>query len=306
MYWRRGTGFLALWISSLTLAMSALAAIAKAGSSGAALAFLAVAAVLAPPSQEAIARLMHVLAPARVAWFATIVLVPIGLGILGIDWVARLEAEARNRGFASAAQWGRAQDLGLGTPQALARHDEARSAAALAIRCREAGERRPLACYEAAHQRAALMFTEARLAGDEVEAVTRAALGQLRKDWLAVDRDCTGLLDRIEEDALPEILQSRARVVTTAAGLWARQLSRAELEVLAARAKAGTSYMGTVADQQLDQKLARVAPAVERELDGALQDWARLIVATEPGWRMMLRGRSPPRACRPAQQGGSG
>lgn len=302
MYWRTGPGFLALWIGSLTLTMSAIAALAKAGSWGAALAFAVVAAVLAPPTQEAIARLRHVLAPARAAWLTSILLVPLGLAVLGIDWVARLEADARKRGFASAAQLGRAQDLGLATPRALADHDEAIRKQALAVLCQERRERQPLACYEAGHQKAALAFVESRLAGDGVGAVARAALAQGRKDWLAIDRECAGLLDRMVEDALPIMLQKRSDIIAMAAARWARHLSRTDLEKLVVRARPGVTYQSSPAEQDADQRLARSAPVVERELDGMLQVWATEIVMLEPGWRMLLKGRAPPPGCKPAQQ----
>lgn len=299
MYWRDGRTHVLLWIACLTLGMSALASLWRAGSSGAALSFLLAGLVLAPPVQTIIARLRHNLAPAKAALYSSITLVPIGLGFVAVDGVATLDREARRLGFASAGQWARAKDFNLSTPQALAAHEAAARARSIAQACRNL-DPRPLACFEAAHQKAALAFIEARYGGEDLEALVRGALGQQRKAYLAVDKGCADLLDRIDEDAVGSIMGSRSIVQAVTAGAWARRFAAAELDQLAARARPGPSYIVSGAANPLDQKLVAQAPAIEAELDGALQTWARKIVLDEPSWRAFLKGRTPLAACAPA------
>lgn len=299
MYWRGGRAHVLLWIASLTLGMSAVASLWRAGSSGAALSFLLAGLVLAPPVQAFIARLRHNLAPAKAALYSSITLVPIGLGFVAIDGVATLDREARKLGFASAGQWARAKDFNLSTPQALAAHDEAELARSIAQACRDLNPR-PLACLEPAHQKAALAFIEARYGGDELEALLRGSLAQQRKAYLAADKGCSDLLDRIDEDALASIMGSRSILQAVVAGAWAHRFAAAELDQLAARAKPGPSYFSAGAVNTLDQKLSVLSPAIEAELDAALQAWARKIVLDEPSWRAFLKGRTPLTACAPA------
>lgn len=300
MYWRGGRTHVLLWIASLTLAMCALAALARAGSSGAALSFLMAGVVLAPPVQDFIARLRHNLAPAKAALYSSITLVPIGLGFVAVDGVASLDREAVKLGFASAGQWARAKDLNLPTPQALVAHESAERAKAIAAACLNLTPR-PLPCFEATHQKSALSYVEIRYGGEELEAMVRGALAHQRKAYLAADQGCSDLLDRIDEDALPVMMESRNIVQAVSAGAWARRFTPGELEQLAARAKSGVSYLANSATNPLDQKLGVQAPAIEKEIDGALQTWARKIVLDEPSWRAFLKGRTPLADCGPMQ-----
>jgi len=302
MYWRRGVGFYLLWIASLTLAMCGLAAWAFPGSTGAALSFLAVAAVFAPPVQEQIARLRHSRAPPRVAFFAVITLLPIGLGILVIDWVDALENDARKRGFASAAQWGRAKDLGLSSRQALVEHDQARRRSEVEAACRKHSGQPPLECFEPAHGKAALAFAKTQLGNDKAVAAVRDAIANQRSAFLAADKQCAALLDRVDAQAVPAILADMEGVQSLAAGIWARHLSQTELEVLLSRSQAGVTRASTRNDgQDLDQRLATVAAAVGRDFDAAVQARAIDIALSEPAWRMFLQGFGPPAPCKAAQ-----
>lgn len=300
MFWRTGAVHVLAWIACLTMVMCAGAAMAVAGSSSAALSFLAAAVMLAPVTLELVAGKRHKLAPAKVALFSTILLVPLGLGCLVVDSVAHMETAAKQRGFASAGLWGRAKDLNLPTPAALADHDAAVQKSALGQLCQQRAERPPLACFEPAHQRAALAYADVVLGNEEIEAVVRNAVAQQRKVYLAADKDCTDLLDRIDEDALPVMLENRQAALAVAAGMWARHLGRAELDQLVARAKSNVSYMSTT-KSGLDQKLEVLTPGIEKELDSALQAWARHIVTTEPTWRAFLKGRTPLTRCKPAE-----
>lgn len=301
MYWRAGYGFIMLWIAALTLALCAAAALLLAGSLWGALSFLAAAGVLCPPGQELIARIRHKLAPAKAALLSTITLVPVGVGFVIVDGVASLDREAVRLGFASAGHWARARDLKLVTPQALAAHDEVERKRTLAEHCKERSARPPLACFEAGHQKVAVALVEKLLAGDELEALTRDALARQRKTFLGLDKDCTDLLDRIDEDALPVIVGNRAALQNVAAGIWARHFAVAELEQMLARSKSGVSYVVTGEGKALEQKLAERGPVIERELAAVLQAWARRIVMEEPGWRSLARGRSAMTRCRPAE-----
>ena len=303
MFWRIGAGHVLLWIVSLTLVLCAGAAMAMAGSSFGALSFLAAGLLLAPATLDLVATKLHKLAPARVVLFATITLVPLAFGFVVVDSVARMEAEALRRGFASAGQWGRARDLQLPTAAALADYEAAVQKAALGQLCKERAERPPLACFDPAHQRAALAYADAVLGNEEIEAVVRDAIGQQRKTFLAADKDCTDLLGRIDADALPVMLDNRAAALVVAAGMWARHLSRGELEQLVARSRSSASYMSTDGGNSLEQKLDTLTLVVERELDAALQAWARHIVMTEPTWRAFLKGRTPLTRCKPAEAG---
>lgn len=304
MYWRAGTAHVLLWVASVTLALCALAALVRARSPGAALCFLAAAAVLAPPGQETIARLRNAMAPAKAALYSSVLFVPIGLGFVIVDGVATLDREARGLGFASAGQWARAKDLKLTTPQALAAYDDTRRASAMEAYCKARAERQPLACFAMEHQRSAKAYADARLAQGELEAVIRDAVAQQRKAYLAADKDCTDLLNRIDEDALPVMLENRDAALSVVAAAWARHFSRAELEQLLARSKPGNSYLTTGEGRALDAKLGALAPAIEKELDLIFQVWARQIVISEPTWRVFLKGHKPVGPCKPAQQAG--
>jgi hypothetical protein len=303
MYWRGGRTHVLLWIASLTLVMSAVAALARAGSSGAALSFLTAGVFLAPPVLNLIARIRHNLAPAKAALYSSITLVPIGLGFVAVDGVATLDREAGKLGFASAGQWARAKDLNLPTPQALAAHEVAERAKAMAAACRNVNPR-PIACFEAVHQKAALAYVETRYAGEDLEALVQGALAQQRKTYLALDQGCSDLLDRIDEDAVPAMMARRSIVQAVAAGAWARRFAPPELDQLAAMAKSGASYLNSGATKPLDQKLGVLAPAIEKEIDGALQTWARRIVRDEPSWRAFLKGRLPLSVCAAVQEDG--
>ncbi len=296
MYWRGGRTHVLLWIASLTLAMCAVAALSRAGSSRAALAFLLAGLVLAPPVQEFIARLRHNLAPAKAALYSSITLVPLGLGFVVVDGVAALDREAHRLGFASAGQWARAKDLNLPTAKALVEYEEARRAKSVAAACRNL-EPRPLTCFDAAHRKAALAYIEVRYGGEELEVLVRGALAQQRKTYLAADKSCSDLLDRIDEDAVPAMLADRSIVQALAAGAWGRQFSPSELDQLTLRAKPGTTYLSGGAARPLDQKLALASASIEKELDGLLQGWARKIILEEPSWRSFLKGRMPLTAC---------
>jgi len=301
MYWQKGIGFVLLWVVAVTLALSGLAAYWQAGSGWGALAFLAAAAVVCPPGHEMIGAVRHKLAPAKAAFLAIITLVPIGVGFVIVDGVAKLDGDAVKLGYASAGQWARAKDLKLASPQALAAHDDAERKKALAARCKQSGTSPPIECFEPEHQRAALMMVEALLAGDEVGALTRDALARQRKAFLELDGDCKDFLDRIDEDALPVIVGNRASLVRVAAATWARNFDAGELSRLHARSSSGGSYLVKPGTNSLEQKLALRGPAMEREIAQLLQSWARRIVLEEPGWRSLIKGRAPLTRCRPAE-----
>lgn len=297
MFWRVGIAHVLLWIASLTLIMCGLGSLVLAGSRGAAISFLFAAIVLMPPVQSLIAEVRHRLAPAKAALYSSIILIPIGIGFLAVDGVATLDQQAKRLGFASAGNWARARDLNLPTPQALAVHDEAQRMAQRESYCRERQARPPLTCFEENHQRAAIAYVEGRLGAGELEAVVRDAMAQQRKAYLAADRQCADLLDRIDEDAVPVIMQNRTALIAVAAGAWARHFTRVELEELTRRAKPGVSYISSGDPRGLEQKLAVQSPIIEKELDSVLQTWARQLVISEPSWRVFLGGRTPLTAC---------
>lgn len=301
MYWRKGIGFVLLWIAAVTAALSALAAYWHAGSGWGALAFLATAAILCPPGQELIATVRHKLAPPKAAFMAIITLVPIGVGFVIVDGVAKLDREAVRLGFASAGQWARAKDLKLHTPQALADHDAAEARKSLEARCRQSGGGAPIECFEPKHSRLALGMAEAWLAGDGLTGLTRDALARQRKAFLLQDSDCRDLLDRIDEEAPPVILGNRDAFVRVAAATWARNFDAGELERLQAQSRPGEATIVNPGTSALERKLAERRPAMEKEIDHVLQSWARRIVMEEPGWRALLRGRTPLTRCRPAE-----
>lgn len=302
MYWRGGSAHVLLWIASLTLAMSAAAALLLTGSRGAGLFFMAAAVVLAPPIQDLIAEARHRLAPAKAALYSSILFIPAGLGFLVVDGVAMLDREAARLGFSSAGHWARAKDLNLPTPQALAVHDEVQRKAQIESFCRDRQERPPLSCYDTAHQKSALAFVEARLGGGELEGVVRDAMAQQRKTLMAADGRCSDLLDRIDEDAVPMIIENRSALVAVAAGAWARQFSKLDFDQLLARSKPGASYISSGGDRALGQRLDSQAPAIDKEIDVILQAWARQIVVSEPSWRSFLKGRTPLQPCALLQQ----
>ncbi len=301
MYWQKGIGFVLLWVVAVTFALSGLAAYWQAGSGWGALAFIAAAAVVCPPGHELIGAVRHKLAPAKASFLAIITLVPVGIGFVIVDGVAKLDGEAVKLGYVSAGQWARAKDLKLASPQALAAHDEAERKEALAARCKQSGASPPLECFEPEHRRAALTMVEALLAGDELAALTREALARQRKAFLLVDAECKDFLDRIDEDAFPVIVGNRASLVRVAAATWARRFDVRELTGLHARSHSGGSYIVKPDANSLEQKLASHGPAIEREIDQLLQSWARRIVLEEPGWRSLIKGRAPLTRCRPAE-----
>jgi len=301
MYWRAGFGFVSLWVASLTLAMSGIAALFMAGSQGGALCFLATAAVLAPPAQELISTIRHRLAPPKVALYCCITLLPLGLGVMMLDAVDTLEAEARKRGFASAGERARAADLKLGTPAELEAHLQAERAAAQERLCRERASRAPIACFPADHQKAAFAFFDSQIGHEEMEAIVRDALAQQRKALLEADKDCAPLLDRIDALALPLIAQSKDVTRSMAAAAWARHFSAAELTEMVARAKPGVSYLSLTTTDGLEKKARSLAPQIERGLDQEIQDWARRIVRDEPFWQAVLAGHAPVNGCKAAR-----
>ncbi len=289
-----------LWIAALTLGMSAGAAWLGAGSVSGALALLLAAVALAPPGQWLVGNVAHKLLPARLAFLATITLVPLGVMFIAIDGVAKLETEAIKRGFASAGQMARAQDLGLATASALAAHDEAAQKSAIAEQCKAQPARPPLGCYEPAHRRAAHAFAAGLLDDGSYELIVREALGQQRTAYLATDRSCTALVDRIEAEALPVILTSRAAGVELSASIWARTLSQPDLDKLTARVQPGVSYMRTDEMQKLELKVSGLTPTLDREFDAELQAWARRLVSEQTSWRAFIGGRGPTGDCKPA------
>jgi hypothetical protein len=301
MYWRKGIGSALLWIAAVTAALSAVAAYVQAGSGWGALAFLVTAAILSPLGHELIAAVRHQLAPAKAAFTAFITLVPIGIGFVIVDGVAKLDREAVKLGFSSAGQWARAKDLKLATPQALADHDAAELTKALAAECRRSGASPPLECFDPEHGRTAQSFAEGWLVSDEFTAQVRAALDRQRVAFLQQDADCKDLLERIDEDAVPVILGNRPAFVRVAAAVWARNFSAAELTRLNDRSRPGITTIVNPSTSELERKLGARRPVIERELDQVLQSWARRIVLEEPGWRSLLKGRPPLTRCRPAE-----
>ncbi len=289
-----------LWIAALTLGLGAGAAWLGAGSINGALAFVLAAATLAPPGQRLIGNVAHKMLPARLAFLSTITLVPLGMMFIAIDGVRKLDTVAIQRGFASAGQMARAHDLGLTTASALAAHDEAVQKSAIAEQCKAQPARPPLECYEPAHRRGARAFAAGLIDDGSYEMVVREALGQQRTAYLAADRNCAGLIDRIDAEALPRILTSRAAGIELSASIWARSLSQLELEMLTARVLPGVSYMRTSDMQQLEQKVSGLKAMLDREFDAELQTWARRLVSEESSWRAFIGGRSPPGDCRPA------
>ena len=300
MYWRSGAGSLLLWIASLTLAMSAFAAATRAGSTGAAWCFLIVAALLAPPVQEAIARWRNPLAPRKAAVTAALALLPLGLGLVVIDGAAHLDRQARRLGFASGGEWARARDLGIATPDALKAHEAAVRKKAREAICRTRGGRLLLDCYEPAHQKAALAWADTLL-GVHLEAELRDALNQLSRAYVAVDKGCSDLAGRIEEDAQPVLLRERSAALEIAAAAWAAHFPADEMERLAAKAKPGVGPAGSADARSLDQRVAALAPVIEKEIDAAWQAWARRIVLSEPSWQSFMKGRGPLAECKPVK-----
>lgn len=302
MYWRAGIGFFSLWIASLTLALSAIAALAMTGSRGAALCFLTTGIVLAPPVQELIARLRHALAPAKAAFYLTITLVPIGFGILIVDAVAKLEADARKLGFASAGEQARARDLKLTTPAQFQAHLETERKAELDRICRGSIARRPIECFAPVHQKAAFAFFDSQIGHEEMAAIVRDALAQQRKTLVEADTACTALADRIDAHAQPLILQSTSTSRAIAAAAWARQFDAKELNEMVARATPGVSYLSVGTADALHKKALAVGPQIEQSLDREIQSWARRIVREEPFWNALLSGHMPATACKAAEE----
>lgn len=301
MYWRAGIGFVSLWIASLTLALSGLAALTMAGSRGAALCFLATGIVFAPPVQELIARIRHTLAPAKAAFYLTITFVPIGVGILIVDAVAKLEVDARKLGFASAGEQARANDLKLTTPAQFRAHLESERKAALDQTCRGRSARRPIECFGPAHQKAAFAFFDSQIGHEEMAAIVRDALAQQRKTLVEADTECTGFADRIDAHAQPLILKNLEASRALAAAAWARHFDEKELTEMVARATPGVSYLSVGTADALHKKALAVGPEIEQSLDREIQAWARQIVRDEPFWNALLSGQIPATPCKAAE-----
>ena len=289
-----------LCIASLTLALCAGAAWFRAGSANGAFAFGLAAFTLLPPAQQLIGNLTHRLLPARLAFIATLTLVPLGAMFVAIDGVAILDAAAKQRGFTSAGQMARARDLGLATPAALVAYDEARHRSARDKQCRAEAAKPSLACLEPGHRRAAQAFAESLLDERGYEQAVRESLAQQRTQFLAADRNCAGLIERIEAEALPQILRNRVAGVQLSAALWARALSQSQLEMLTKASRPGVSHVRTPATENLEKTVASMADRLDREYDAALQAWARRLVGEDASWRMLFGGRSAIEDCKPA------
>lgn len=300
MYRAGGLRIASLWVAALTLAMGAAAASLEAGSDVGAICFLLTALVLAPPIQNLIGHLAHQLLPAKAALLASVTLLPIGLLFVGFDSAVKLETEARTRGFPSADHMTRARSLGLATAAALAHHDETKLQAARAETCRQQGDNRSLDCWEPGHRDAARAYARSILDETEYERSARDAVAQQRAAYLAADRNCAALLDRIETHALPLMLSSRAAATDILATLWARHLTRSEVELLATPAKPGESYMRTSEMHRIEKKVSNLTPALEKEFNGQMQAWALRLASAESTWQMLLGGRDPAASCKPA------
>ncbi len=298
MYWRGGFWRTVLWIGSLTALLCAGGAWSFASSGTAAQALVLVALVLSPPVQEVAARMLHVRAPPRLAFFATALLVPVAVAFIAIDGISALDQEARRQGFASAAEFDRARQLKIPTPAALAVHDEAQHNARVADMCRGQAARPPLACFPVAHRKAALAFSATQLDADEFAQLARDALADQRKRFLAGDKECQTLLDRIDEDALPTILASHEIAIEKAAARWAAGMTQRELEVMVERAKPGISQMATPESDAIEKKIDTLGPDVDRALAEDLQIWSQRLVLETSGWRHLLRAMSPVSPCR--------
>ena len=296
MYWRRGIGRTVLWVAALTCALCAVAAAWKAGSPTAAKALALLALVLNPVAHEVIARVRHVRAPAKLAYFAVLLLVPLAFGALAIEGMAAFEAEARRQGYASAADRQRARDLKLPDAAALAAYDAQR----LDRFCRAQGEHRPLECFPAGMRAAALAFAQARFDEAELEPVIKAALADQRARLLAIDTSCAALLDRVDEDAVEAMTADPGKAVAIKASIWAARLPESDLKLMAERSKPGVSHVVTTESRAADERIAAASAEAQRLFTERLQSWARDIVLHGTGWKQLLRGPLPAGSCKMA------
>ncbi len=288
MYWRAGIGRVLLWISTLTSWLAAIAAYSLAGSTHAAQALVLTGILLAPPVQEFIARFTHVRAPAKVAFYAVILLLPLAVFFITIDGFAVLDATAKKRGFASAAEMERAHVLKIATAEALAAHDEALRKGERDRVCGAGSQRLSAICFQPAHFTAAQAYANLQHDESEHETFVREAIGEQRKAFLAADRSCLPLLDRIDHDAVPALLAARGEVVDILAALWAQRLNRSELETVVARSKPGVSYIKTQEAGDLERKVKAVAPDVDGQLAAEIKRRAQRMVLVPMGWRALV------------------
>lgn len=302
MHRNAGLKFTLLWIVSVALFLAAFTAWTSAGSPYGGLSLLVAGVLLSPAGQNFVGRVTHLLLPPRLAFLSFITLVPLGLLFVSIDVVARLDVEARKRGFASSGAMARAKDLGLPTPAALAAHDEARQQAVIARRCKSQTAKPPLDCHAPAHRNAALAYARSMLDHGAYEQIVKEAIGQQRASFLAADRRCNTLVDRIDEEALPYLMASKAAGIELAASHWARHLPQADLERLVERAKPGTSYMRTGSADPLEEKVASLSKRLDREFDADLQAWARRLVSEEASWLAAITGQMSITTCKPAME----
>jgi hypothetical protein len=158
-----GLAFTLSWIVSVALLMAGVTAWTRAGSPYGALSLATAGLLLSPVGQRVVGAMTHPLLPPRLAFLSFITLLPLGLLLVSVDVVARLDVEARKLGFASSGEMARAKDLGLGTPDALAAHDTARERAAIAERCKSFADKPPLECLEPGHREAAITYVRTQL-----------------------------------------------------------------------------------------------------------------------------------------------
>ena len=143
-----------------------------------------------------------------------------------------------------------------------------------------------------------MAFSAIQLDGQEFAQLAREALADQRKRFLAGDKECQALLDRIDEDALPAILAGHDTAIEKAAALWAARMTQRELEVMVERAKPGISHMATGESDAIEKKIDTIGPDVDRALAEDLQTWSQRLVLDASGWRHLLRGMSPVSPCK--------
>ncbi len=273
----------------MTFVLGAIAAYATAGSTHAALALVAAGVALTPPAQELVARLSHVRAPPRVAFFAVITMIPFALFFLIVDGVAMMDARARAKGFASAAEFERARDLGITTAEALAARDAALRKAERDRLCQPGAARWPALCFDAPHLAAAHAYAAATYDETEHQQLVRDVIADQRKDLLAADKSCLGLIDRIESQAMPAMLSAHDDAVGKLALIWVHKVPRADLELATALAKPGTSYMKTPDSGDLERRIEAQSDAVQDEFEEALKAWSRDLVLSPTGLQALFR-----------------
>jgi hypothetical protein len=298
VYWRAGFGRAVLWIASLTCFLSALAALRLAGSAHAAEALALTGLVLSPPLQEVVARFTHVRGPAKLAFYAVITLLPLAVFFIAIDGIAVLEASARQRGFASAAEMERARQISITTPEALAARDEAARQRERDRLCHVKPGRQPLLCFSVAHRSAAQAFAGTRLHEGQFLHVVTDAIAEQRKQFLAADRSCQALLDRIDEDAVPVMLTARGEAVDMLAALWAARLGEGDLGLIVSRIKPGASYIKTQDVARVEDRIADAEPQIDGQLVEEIKYWSQRIVLVPSGWRAVLGIKPSPDSCK--------